>query len=442
MSKRNYIIPRRIERTERPLMLSGEEQAKHLLAKFLTSNFLCNTFATLLDEPTSHVIKALVPYARKFPAIKDVLIEHEKHFPDRYVLPDRIAMFLLIQTYEAALKGVAQARREGTFFDPIPPQRIIMRLIAAGANLFPILSPQEVSAEQIDNYLGHSPPGTVHAFHGFTLLHAHCFDSDFVSRKLPMLARYQTDINSISTDLPVGTFVHIMLANELFKGARDAIRLPLMRKQFDPSSIDGEKKTIPIIAAKVRAETFLLELANLYPGKLALDAQDENGRTVMHYCFGLGLIKAAQRYTDLGASLDIEDQNGRTPIDYLNLSPEETSEILRSIEIYPGRDVSARRNAILGQAEGSIAVRISGKPQLATRNNYTRELSEAAYAQFGEAGMRYIAEQHRRLRGLSVLEDILEKRAELRSQYERGLLVPGAAVSTRGAKSIAPSSPK
>ena len=220
-----------------------------------------------------------------------------------------------------------------------------------------------------------------------------------------------------------GTVTHLLLANEAHNLVLAFIESPLTERLLDPTKCDGEKKTIPIIAAKVRAEAVLLALADIYPDKLAINAQDAQDRTVMHYCFGLGLIEAARRYMELEPNLEIRDHKGQNVQDYLNLSSEETDDSLRSIEIHPQRDAGARRNHIIGQIKGSLPVLIDGRPQLVTRANFTDRLTIAAYEQFGIEGVQLIAKQSR-LRGISLQHEISVQRTQLKYEYDSGLLVP------------------
>ncbi|HVY13070.1 MAG TPA: hypothetical protein VHB73_05845 [Alphaproteobacteria bacterium] len=339
-------------------------------------------------------------------------------------MPPEVATWLLAQVDDRLSQVRNQYRSQGRQYDIGPAQQTMIQLLRAGANPYFLISPPYTSAESLESYLRHSPFDAKKDQKGHTLGHAHCLTDDFLDKKLPVLRKYGLDINSVSGLSPIGTLTHVMLANEHIE--ETLAFLQATKGKLDPTKRDGQKKTIPIIAAKVRAEPVLLALADLYPQNLALHAQDEQGCSVLHYCFGLGLAEAVRRYADLGARLDLPDNKGRTPVDYLDLPAEDVGEILRSIEIHPGRDAGAWRNAILGQLTNE-AVLIEDKPVLARAENFTPEISNAALAQFGEAGVQLVAQQKQAMQGVSVLEEVINRRAGLKREYEAGLIVPSPA---------------
>jgi len=427
MQESHFIIPRRYSPIEVTTDIDQRHLEKHAIAALLAIKNLHMPFQWLLDQPTNVALEQINQVVRIDPSLRTA---HARNFPNKYRLPQDLATYLLGVVYNDAEAGAKVARKLGLPFNMQAPGAIIVRLIMAGANPLVVLARPDVTARDIDSYLGYSPAGAKRDYNGYTIAHAHCLDEDFLDKKLPVLLKHRVDINS--TTVPFGTILHAMLANEHLDEALAYVQLPSVQRWLEPAKRDGEKKTTPIIAAKVRAEAVLLALADLYPNKLAINAQDDQGCTVMHYIYGLGLTKVAYRYAELDPNMDIKDNKGRKPVDYLDLTPRETADILYSIEIHPYRDAGAQRNAIIGQKIGARPVLIDDKPQLMATENFTGQLLDEAYAQFGEEGLHLLNEQQSRLCHISVLEDVLENRAKLRHDHKNGLIAPSQAAIRDG----------
>jgi hypothetical protein len=394
---------------------------KHELAALLALNFIFEPLKCLIENPTEVALAQIQQIVRVDPA---VLASHKSNFPDKYIMPQNISTFLLVSAAQLASKAQAQRSQ----FDVNAARAIAFLLIKSGANPLPILARPSVTAPDIDNYLDFSPPDARRDINGFTLGHAHCLAPDFFE-KLPVLLKHKVDLNSVDEAMRTGTLTHQMLANEQFDKVVTLIKSPFARKVLDFTKRDGEDKTIPIMAAKVRAEKVLLALADRHYSyeedsydKLALDARDDQGRTVMHYIFALGLLEAARRYIKYNPNLEIKDNQGHTAKDCLSLSEEETREILLSIELHPDRDAAAFRNAIQGE-EGQ-PVLIDQCPILSIKDNFTYALTTAARKQFGEKGLKFVKLQKKRMQGISLLDEVLQSREQLKNEFENGLLAP------------------
>lgn len=423
----SYIITPRYGDPQLHFSVSDAELEKHKLPIFLASNFLFEPLHILLSLPTPY---ALTYIRRMTQCDLSMIRAHAGNFTDKYSMPANISSYLLGNIVRTVQERAIAMFGHSKSFDMTSLDPLFIKLIAAGANPLFLVNDRNLSAMDMDKYLKHSPPGTPWDCDGFTLAFTHSHNRAFASEKLPLFLKYNIDINSIARSPNVGTALHVRLANEDHDQALAILRSSLVRDTLNPSLLDGEKKTISIIAAKVRSEAVLLELANLYPTKLAIDAQDDQGCTVLHYCFGLGLIEATRRYMALEPNLTLKDNKGRTAPDYLKLSPEETGNILKSIEIHPGRDAGAIKNSILVSIDNFETLVVNDVPQLATASNF-KLVAPLIIQLLGDKGRKIIEEQQRLLRGISLLEDILIKRTALETEFNQNLIVPTRDASCR-----------
>jgi len=421
MRKNDYIIiPAGPSITPRLEPISEELYEKHRLPIFLARCLWHLPLELLLTKPTDEILPIFAQNIQGVPDFPRLLEQHKNHFPDTYVIPSEVSTYALKLVYDLTISAATKAHEEGRTFDGEGLKPTLVCLLKTGANPMAFLSNKHITAEQMERYLQYSPPKAAKDLDGYSLAHAHWAVPDFMSQKLPVFLKYGINMNSAQTE--VGTVLHLLLANEWLDKATDFLNLT--KGLLDPSVCDGEKKTVPIIAAKVHAEAILLLLADLYPDNLALNTQDNQGRTVMHYCCALGLIEAAHRYADLGADLKIQDLKLRTPLDYLALSDHETFDILYSIEIHGDRDSNAKRNAIMVRRDYGFGIKVNGAPVLARVENFTDELFVAARLEAGEEGVAIVEEQRRLMSGLSLIESVAIKRKELKQQFDDGIIVP------------------
>jgi hypothetical protein len=375
----------------------------------------------VLSEPASQALAHVAGLGIMDP---ELLRIHGLSYPERYQMPENVSTYLLATTAEKRAKMLQTCRAL-----QVPPETkttddVIAALLAAGANPVPFFARGDVTVADMKKLLP-ACAGAPKSYEGFTIAHTRCLDKNFVHEMLPVLMDNGVDINSTPTTYPVGTIGHLMLANEHYDEALAYVKSPDARPILDPARRDGEDKTLPIIAAKMRAEDVLIALADLYPEKLDLNARDEDGRTVMHICFGLGLRRAAARLMELNPDMEIVDNKGRNPGAYLNLSPQETSNLLKSIELHPDRDAGAWRNAIVGNEKAFLPVLINNRPVLATKQNMgDPNVERKALAQFGEAGVEVVRTQRMLMKGMSLLDSVLKDRAALKRDFESGLLTP------------------
>jgi hypothetical protein len=423
VAETNDLLPRKFDHLKQLKPLKRTLIKRHAIAIMLASHGLHKQFQAILELPTS---LALAYFAESEVFNTDLLYRHVRHFPRHYRVPPLVATWIANDVSFRMSESRKSVQERGQIFDERGAAAVLISAAMAGADLsYCCFTSLEASPSQMDQFLHSSPRETLQGFKGHTLAHAFCLDADFVSKKLPVLMRRGIDINQISYGTNAGTALHIILADENEDQALEVLRSPFTQGKIDPRAYDGELKTITMIAAKVRAEKVLLALADLYPKKLGLDMQDDQGRTGMHDCFALGLCDAACRYMELGARIDIKDKiRGLTAVDCLDLSREETSAILRSIEIHPDRDANAKYNAILGCKKGFRNVLIDGKAQLCVAENFTEGLYAAAFAQFGNDGLTLCREQKDRLCGVALIDKVLAQREQLKTVYESGHLYP------------------
>jgi hypothetical protein len=395
---------------------------QHALAVTLVYDFRADDLAMVLNHRTNDAIAWL---SKSEGLEKNLLTGHARSFRGRYDMPREVSTYLLKYASDKANQP------DSTELESMSQiHQVIKLLIETGANPFPVIANHAMKASEAARLLALSPPGAARSFNGANLHHAKALHSDYVKCWLPVLDRYGADFNEVSKT--IGTPLHVMLAAEALPAALDFVQSPVTAGRLKPYNTDGQRKTIAITAAKVRAEDVLLALADRYPETLALDAYDADGRTALHYCIALGLDRAADRLMAIGADPESADSQGRTPIDYLRLPRIETDYMLRGIGIDPDRDARAEQNFIVGGTIGRPPVLHGHLPFPARRQSFTPQVFSAALAQFGELGVKVVREQEVRMSGQSLLDVIFEKRLALAKELNahRSLAIrPVAAIS-------------
>lgn len=76
-----------------------------------------------------------------------------------------------------------------------------------------------------------------------------------------------------------------------------------------------------------------------------VNAQDNNGCTVLHYAYIFGLKDAVNILIKYGARQDIKNKQGFTPKSWAeNITKAELSTVLEELEMHPDRDIMAKIN--------------------------------------------------------------------------------------------------
>lgn len=179
---------------------------------------------------------------------------------------------------------------------------------------------------------------------GYNALHAATGMTIDVREKFQLLIKLGVDVNRQNFRSIYGnTPLHILIVNEEPQTAIFFINccLKYQPNQLNLDVPDFEGKTALIIAAKTRCASVALHLLELFDKKqiqLNIDAQDNAGRTALHYAVMLGLPAAVQTLLYKNANTTIADKYGKLAKDYLEINEEIISETLLSVSIKPTRD--------------------------------------------------------------------------------------------------------
>lgn len=132
---------------------------------------------------------------------------------------------------------------------------------------------------------------------------------------------------------------------DLISKLEDQLKKPIL----DLSMLDKENKTLLIIAAKTRqwniVKLFIKRFSDRVPQ--IINAQDDAGKTALHYAALYGESYIVQLLIQAGAKLDLKDAAGRTAFDCTSGDSDHVKETLLSIEIHPYRSCSASVNAMI-----------------------------------------------------------------------------------------------
>jgi ankyrin repeat protein len=169
-----------------------------------------------------------------------------------------------------------------------------------------------------------------------------------IAKPFKFLIKNGVDINSI--DDRYGTFLHIVLANELgeelVKKVLVLIENTKPQQIFDYTTLDSEGKTPLLLAVKTRAigsTAALLALADR-DINIGISIPDSEGRTPLLMAFALGCVKLIPLLLKAGASLNEKDNLGRGVEYYKHIPTAEVENTLRSIHIEPQRDFTTHHN--------------------------------------------------------------------------------------------------
>src|SRR5262249_33602895 len=144
---------------------------------------------------------------------------HKANFPNRYRIPPEVSTYIAFEVFS---RFSEQYRAAPYSVSPRIMQEdggIVICSLKIGGNPLPFLALPYIKPNEIDAYLGHCARGSNRDYKGYTLMHAHCLSEDFMGKYFPVLLKHNTDINSVSTEFPVGTVTHLLLANEKIDAA-------------------------------------------------------------------------------------------------------------------------------------------------------------------------------------------------------------------------------
>ncbi len=239
---------------------------------------------------------------------------------------------------------------------------VIKFLIAKGAEVGDILV-SSLDFEAIKAF-GENGVNLNYSNFGYTPLHAAVTSSENPERKeqIEYLLKKGVDPNKNTEKLQVGTALHLTMANESFEIdaqhntvtkhdiAKYLLNL-LPQYKYNWNIQDGEGKTPLILAAKMRATDLITQLIakkNTGEAEINLNAQDNNGRTALHFCCALGDAEGVRALLEAGASVEVVDKQGQLPFDYTSLGVASVRGTLEEIHIDPDRDEYAINNHIVG----------------------------------------------------------------------------------------------
>ncbi len=244
----------------------------------------------------------------------------------------------------------------------------IVVLVKNGGDPISIMLDSNLAVPELKAYLDAGLPADINV-KGYSTVHAAYPGSSeyFIDKLTALLARGANPSTvSLHNGAKIGTFLHVIIANEDQKNFDGSIGL--VKDRFDPSLVDGEKKTILVTAAKIMNEDMVIDIATTFGTRAMLNLPDADGRTALHYCYAYGMQDAARVLKRLGAREDIPDLKGLLPKDYLDqLNQKDVERMLLSIEIHPGRDYNATRNALSDWNQ--IPIHKNGQAQLMTVEN-------------------------------------------------------------------------
>lgn len=156
-----------------------------------------------------------------------------------------------------------------------------------------------------------------------------------------LCALWESGVSADRTHDEYGTLVHIAVANEDEAHAINLLKAILDKKiPYNFAGVDGESKTLLILACKLRQHNLVKFLCSLYKEQgidIGIDSVDENNISAIQYAAAVGCSPAFQCLLDAGADCaGVED--------YLSCTVEHVAEILRSIHVEPDRDYRAPHN--------------------------------------------------------------------------------------------------
>jgi len=362
---------------------------------------------------------------------------------DRTVTPERQAAFMrqfpdgftMSDSYKRGVLAVLAYFKEQLHLSGRQYQEVAEVLVRHGADPYILLRDPDISLEQFQRIIDLMPRGDdpAHVSLLQALIRGAGVHGEDGWRKITYAVNHGIDVNRIpiAPIINIGTALHIMIANENFE---DALRLvEIVGARFNPGIKDVEDKTALIIAAKAmgaseKGEELVLKLLQQYtPEQLQINAQDDQGRTALHYAAAYGSRTVVEALKAKGADMDIRDRRQQSPRDYGTAINNEhlqarISGMLREIEISSERDEGAIWNAIVTSDFGPFAT-ADGKAILANRKNmddFYRGMVAAIEARANElrdsdlrrADTAMLNDQRDRMAGRSVMDAIMAKRRE------------------------------
>ncbi len=179
-----------------------------------------------------------------------------------------------------------------------------------------------------------------------TILTGHFGDNR--QRKFEFFIENNCDINM--QDPHNGTFLHVLLANELTEVALNCIDVVEKSKKipFVYTARDEEGKTPLLIACKL-CQVKVVNKFRILKNQgvdVGVNICDKKGRTPLLIAAALGQKKIVSYLLQMGADLDIGDNEGRNLDWYISAPKEAVADILKSIYVEPERSLHAPHNWI------------------------------------------------------------------------------------------------
>lgn len=179
---------------------------------------------------------------------------------------------------------------------------------------------------------------------GFNALHATTLVTVDIKPKMKLLVEKGVDVNAKDRRTPnQNTPLHILIANEDHESALYLLQIAGDKIKY--SITDSEGKTPLIIAAKINSTEVAGEIIRQMKNDLsALNAQDNQGMTALHYACLYGNEELAHLLLGQGAAVHLKNSEGRTAIDCLGADSRKIKQALESISIDPDRDEKSTQN--------------------------------------------------------------------------------------------------
>ncbi len=180
------------------------------------------------------------------------------------------------------------------------------------------------------------------------------------------LLKNGTNINaqahSYEHDAYESTALHALLACELVKKAKIFVILASkLGCNIDSKIQDVEGKTILHMGALLRSASFItLCLERL--GSVAINVQDNLGRTPLHYAFLFGDMQTLEVLLEHGADPSMTDNQGCTPEALLKMPTREMQKALLRFHIDPSRSSQIDMEALYCQHQKMTQVQSSDMP--------------------------------------------------------------------------------
>ncbi len=372
---------------------------KHIV---LITLLAVGTIEALNDLFTKSSCDIVAQFKNNIFTTPELKAEFLRDFPQRYAMDDDIKLVAI--AYMPLFKET-----HGWTEDRC--QQLTEVLIANGANCMTILLNPNVNLHTIKKVV--SVGGTqvlAHNYKGYNALHAVISSRDILE-KVAYLVKNGVDVNGCSLDptMPIGTPLHLFIANESFSLVSTLIELA--HDKIDINIKDGEQKAPLLLAAKIRSSRIVSLILETFPKRVDVNTVDAKKRTPLHFACAYGDREMAQLLVTAGADVNAQDHRGNTPLHYACAKLNSVRAMLESIEIHPDRDAGASRNAIVDSLYNPIQVSGEAKALLSTKANFDnyigaiiKTLNSIDDARRSKREIAFIRQQHTALIGSSLID--------------------------------------